>query len=81
MNRQSSILNRHWTQPGAAAVYWGAMNLRLVHAFLLVLILAPAVQAQRPANAPDTAPSGKPPDTVFIEDLTWAEVRDLVKAG
>ena len=24
---------------------------------------------------------GKPPDTVFIEDLTWAEVRDLVAAG
>jgi creatinine amidohydrolase/Fe(II)-dependent formamide hydrolase-like protein len=39
------------------------------------------VAAQRPANAPATAPSGKPPDTVMLEELTWAEVRDLVKAG
>jgi creatinine amidohydrolase/Fe(II)-dependent formamide hydrolase-like protein len=49
----------------------------------LVLLLLPLVTltAQRPDNAPETAPSGKPPDTVFLEDLTWAEVRDLVKAG
>ncbi len=49
----------------------------------LVLLLFPlvTVSAQRPANAPDTAPAGKPPDTVFLEDLTWAEARDLVKAG
>jgi len=32
-------------------------------------------------DAPPTSPSGRPPDTVFLEDLTWAEVRDLVKAG
>jgi len=25
--------------------------------------------------------SGKPPDTVFIEELTWAEVRDLIAGG
>ena len=37
--------------------------------------------AQRPADAPATAQAGKPPDTVFLEDLTWAEVRDLVKDG
>ena len=37
--------------------------------------------AQRPADAPATAPAGKPPDTVFLEDLTWAEVRDLIKEG
>ena len=30
---------------------------------------------------PATAPSGKPPDTVLLEELTWAEVRDLIKAG
>ena len=36
---------------------------------------------KRPATAPDTAPAGTPPDTVMIEELTWAEVRDLVKAG
>jgi len=40
-----------------------------------------AVSAQRPADAPATGPGGKPPDTVFIEELTWAEVRDLVAAG
>ena len=40
-----------------------------------------ALVAQRPANAPATAPAVKPPDSVFIEDLTWAEVRDLVAAG
>jgi len=37
--------------------------------------------AQRPASAPATAASGKPPDTVMLEELTWAEVRDLIKAG
>jgi hypothetical protein len=38
----------------------------------LVLLLLPLVTltAQRPENAPETAPSGKPPDTVFLEDLT-----------
>jgi len=44
-------------------------------------LLGAALQAQRPASAPETAPAGTPPDTVMIEDLTWAEVRDLVKAG
>src|SRR5262245_37545034 len=58
----------------------GAVMQRLVIAVILVLSFAPAL-AQRPANAPATAPSGKPPDSVFLEDLTWAEVRDLVKAG
>jgi creatinine amidohydrolase len=42
---------------------------------------AVTVTAQRPASAPDTAPSGKPPDTVILEELTWAEVRDLIKSG
>ena len=37
--------------------------------------------AQRPADAPATMSSGKPPDTVFIEELTWSEVRDLVAGG
>jgi creatinine amidohydrolase len=49
-------------------------------ALLLMLPIAMAA-AQRPANAPPTAPSGKAPDTVRIEELTWAEVRDLVKNG
>jgi creatinine amidohydrolase len=45
----------------------------------LAMIAAPS--AQRPANAPATAPAGKPPDTVLLEELTWAEVRDLVRGG
>jgi creatinine amidohydrolase len=48
---------------------------------LISMAMMPAPAAQRPANAPETAPAGKAPDSVFIEDLTWAEVRDLVKAG
>src|SRR6187402_268022 len=48
---------------------------------LLLLAFTPLLFAQRPANAPPTAPSGKPPDSVFLEDLTWAEVRDLIKEG
>ena len=35
--------------------------------------------AQRPADAPETKPAGTPPDTVFIGELTWAEVRDFVE--
>ena len=40
-----------------------------------------SLSAQRPTNLPETGPSGKPADSVFLEDLTWAEVRDLTKAG
>jgi len=47
----------------------------------MVLVALAAASAQRPESAPDTAPSGKPPDTVFLEDLTWAEARDLIKSG
>jgi len=50
-------------------------------ALLASLAMMSTPFAQRPANAPATAPAGKAPDSVFIEDLTWAEVRDLVKAG
>jgi len=45
------------------------------------LLTTMTVAAQRPADAPATAPSGKPPDTVMLEELTWAEARDLVKDG
>ncbi len=48
--------------------------------FFMVIALDP-VSAQRPADAPETKPAGKAPDSVFIEDLTWAEVRDAIKAG
>jgi creatinine amidohydrolase/Fe(II)-dependent formamide hydrolase-like protein len=47
----------------------------------LCATIAVALSAQRPADAPATAPAGKPPDSVFIEDLTWAEVRDLIASG
>jgi creatinine amidohydrolase len=47
----------------------------------LGLALAAPLAAQRPATAPDTGPGGTPPDTVLLEELTWAEARDLVKAG
>src|SRR5215510_69814 len=47
---------------------------------IVLLAILPA-SAQRPANAPATAAAGKAPDTVYIEELTWAEVRDMVKAG
>jgi creatinine amidohydrolase/Fe(II)-dependent formamide hydrolase-like protein len=46
-----------------------------------VALAISAVSAQRPADAPATAPAGTPPDSVFLEDLTWAEVRDLVAGG
>jgi creatinine amidohydrolase/Fe(II)-dependent formamide hydrolase-like protein len=48
---------------------------------LLALSLIAVASAQRPANAPATAPAGKAPDTVLLEELTWAEVRDLIKTG
>ena len=43
----------------------------------------PAAQAERPPTA-ETAPAGTPsqaPDTVFIDELTWEETRDAIKAG
>ena len=57
------------------------MTLRIPTLIGASLLAATTVSAQRPADAPATAPSGTPPDTVMIEELTWAEVRDLVKAG
>ena len=47
----------------------------------IVVLSAITVTAQRPANAPATSPAGKPPDTVMLEELTWAEVRDLIAGG
>src|ERR1041384_6963959 len=54
---------------------------RFMAAALSLLALVAVPSAQRPASAPATAPSGKAPDTVLLEELTWAEVRDLIKAG
>src|SRR5512145_276789 len=48
---------------------------------LAVMVGTVGLAAQRPADAPATGPGGKPPDTVLIEELTWAEVRDFVAAG
>ena len=49
--------------------------------FTSLVVFVLSVSAQRPADAPATMSSGKPPDTIFIEELTWAEVRDLVAGG
>jgi creatinine amidohydrolase len=63
----------------------GKMTRTVIRTSLAALLAGAAMistpAAQRPTSAPATAPAGKPPDSVFIEDLTWAEVRDLVKAG
>src|SRR6187397_349375 len=53
----------------------------LIATICLSATIAVAVSAQRPADAPATAPAGKAPDSVFIEDPTWAEVRDLIASG
>jgi creatinine amidohydrolase/Fe(II)-dependent formamide hydrolase-like protein len=47
---------------------------------ILALTLAFAAPSAQPSG-PATGPGGKPPDTVFLEALTWAEARDLVAAG
>jgi creatinine amidohydrolase/Fe(II)-dependent formamide hydrolase-like protein len=52
----------------------------MFHMFFMVMALG-SLSAQRPADAPETKAAGKAPDSVFIEDLTWAEVRDAIKAG
>lgn len=58
------------------------MKKRLLFATICLCAVVGAVNfAQRPADAPASGPGGKPPDTVFIEDLTWAEVRDLIASG
>ena len=58
------------------------MNLRvLLSVPAITVLLGMTALAQRPANAPATGPGGTPPDTVFLEELTWAETRDLVKGG
>ena len=50
-------------------------------ATLLIALALVSASAQQRSSGPPTAPSGKPPDTVFLEELTWAEMRDLIKAG
>lgn len=57
------------------------MHIRVTLAALCVVVLAVTLSAQRPADAPGTMPAAPPPDTVMIEELTWAEVRDLVAAS
>ena len=47
----------------------------------MLLLCLTTASAQRPGTAPATAGGGKPPDTVLLEELTWAEVRDLIKSG
>jgi creatinine amidohydrolase/Fe(II)-dependent formamide hydrolase-like protein len=57
------------------------MKNRVLLAVFAIPTLAMTLAAQRPADAPATMTAAKPPDTVMIEELTWAEVRDLVAAG
>lgn len=57
------------------------MRNRVLLAVLALPTLVMTLAAQRPADAPATMTAAKPPDTVRIEELTWAEVRDLVAAG
>lgn len=47
----------------------------------LPVLFVISTAGQRPADAPATAPGGKAPDTVKLEELTWAEARDLIAAG
>jgi creatinine amidohydrolase len=56
-------------------------KIAMLSALAIVLLSIMPASAQRPANAPATAAAGKAPDTVYIEELTWAEVRDMIKAG
>jgi creatinine amidohydrolase/Fe(II)-dependent formamide hydrolase-like protein len=53
----------------------------LIATICLSATIGVALSAQRPADAPATQPSGKAADSVFIEDLTWAEIRDLIAGG
>ena len=55
------------------------LTIRIVLVTLFLPLAMPT--AQRPSNAPATASAGKAPDTVHLEELTWAEVRDMIKAG
>src|SRR5688500_6503992 len=57
------------------------MKNRVLLAVFAIPTLAITLAAQRPADAPATMTAAQPPDTVFIEELTWAEVRDLVAGG
>jgi len=38
------------------------------------------LSAEGPAGSP-SAPTGNSPDTVFLEDLTWPEIRDGIQGG
>src|SRR5262249_51379206 len=57
----------HWTIGDGA---WGrSMTVRTLALLALVLVAgAPPAQAQ-------------PPETVFLEELTWTELRDLIDSG
>ncbi len=55
-------------------------NLVSLTSITLLALTVVSLSAQR-STGPPTAPAGKPPDTVFLEELTWAEVRDLVGSG
>jgi creatinine amidohydrolase len=61
------------TCDGEAGLTIGAMRFLLL---TVLLAIGVHVQAQAPAAAPTSAA-----DSVYLEDLTWTELRDQVKAG
>jgi creatinine amidohydrolase len=48
---------------------------------LIALLAATTLATVAAQDRPATGPGGTPPDTVFLEELTWAEARDLVASG
>jgi creatinine amidohydrolase len=48
---------------------------------LLMSMLALGCLAVSAGTAAAQVPASKPPDTVFLDDLTWDELRDLIKGG
>src|SRR6188474_882162 len=57
------------------------MRVQLLIVVLLVLGLAPASKPSPTAPDPQTPRPMAARETLFIEDLTWMEVRDAMKAG
>jgi creatinine amidohydrolase/Fe(II)-dependent formamide hydrolase-like protein len=62
-------------------VQWQRRAVPMLASVSVLIALVATIGAQRPDTAPDTEPARRAPDTVFLEDLTWAEVRDMVAIG
>ena len=55
------------------------MNRFVVFLLALACVCTPALA--QPKGQPRPPPTPRAPNTVFIEDLTWTELRDLIAAG